>query len=297
MNVDILENRFGGSQLKPEYASFKRAKAVILPCPYDVTATYKKGTKLGPSAILNASEHIELFDDELKTETFKIGIYTASPPALEELTPEDMVEQVKAQTLEILKAEKMPVIIGGEHSVSIGAVKAASEVHKDLSVLHLDAHHDLRDEYDGSKYNHACVTQRFLESCPVVQTGTRSLSKTEQDFLNSNPPNLKTVNVYDILEEALWKDIVVKALSNNVYISLDLDVFDPSVMPSVGTPEPGGVGWYELLDLLKMVTKNKNVVGFDVVELMPTENFVAPDFLAAKLIYRLLGYIFYGGKK
>ncbi|MBU1999438.1 MAG: agmatinase [Candidatus Omnitrophica bacterium] len=296
MNEEIMDKRFGGEQIKPEYAGFKKAKAVIIPCPYDTTASYKKGTQKGPRAVLDASEHIELYDEELKSETYKIGIFTREPLNLESLDPENMVNKVKDEVAEVLKAEKMPVIIGGEHTVSVGAVTAAAKVYKDLSVLHLDAHHDLRDEYDGTRLSHACVTRRFLEKCPVVQTGTRSLSKEEQDFIGTSPPNLKTVNVYEIIDNASWKEDVVRSLSENVYISLDLDVFDPSMMPSVGTPEPGGIGWYELLDLLKMVTKAKKIIGFDVVELMPIENLTAPDFLTAKLIYRLLGYIFSGKK-
>ena len=297
MEGEILEKRFGGTQLKTDNAGFKKAKVIILQCPYDVTASYKKGTKNGPHAILEASEHMELFDEELNSETYKAGIFTNVPFVLEDLSPEEMIKKVEQGVTEVLKAEKMPVIIGGEHSVSIGAVRALSKAYKGLSVLHLDAHHDLRDEYDGSKYNHACVTRRFLEHCSVVQAGTRSMSKEEYDFIATNPPNLKTTSVYDILDDALWKEGIVKSLSENVYISLDMDVFDPAIMPAVGTPEPGGIGWYELLDLLKMVIKNRNIVGFDVVELMPIKDFVAPDFLAAKLIYRLLGYIFNVGKK
>jgi len=294
---EVIEKRFGGNQVKADYAGYKKSKAVIIQCPYDLTACYKKGTKKGPAAIIDASEHIELFDEELKTETFRAGIFTMPPLPIEELPPEKMIETVKKEVEGVIRDEKVPVVIGGEHSVSIGAVKAVSEMCKDVTVLHFDAHHDLRDEYENSKFSHACVARRFLESCPVMQVGMRSLSKDEQDFINSNPPNLKVMNVYDILDTATWKEQIVKNLSDNVYISLDIDVFDPSIFPSTGTPEPGGIGWYELLELLKMVSRYKKIVGFDVVELMPIENMVAPDFVAAKLIYRLIGYTFYGNRK
>lgn len=297
MNGEILEKKFCGNQLKAEYANFRKSKVVILPCPYEATACYQKGTKNGPRAVIEASEHLEMFDEELKSETFRIGLFTSEELPISDLKPADMIKTVKEEVLEVFKAEKTPVVIGGEHSVSIGAVDAASSFHKDLTVLHFDAHHDLRDEYEGDKYSHACTARRFLEYCPVTQVGTRSLSKDEQDFINTNPQNLKTIDVYDILDSAVWKETVIRSLSDNVYISLDMDVFDPSIMPSVGTPEPGGIGWYELIELLRMVAKNKKIVGFDIVELMPISGVIAPDFLTAKLIYRLLGYMFFVGKR
>jgi agmatinase len=279
--------------INEEYSGFKKAKAVILQAPYDKTATYKKGTVDGPLAIIEASKKMELFDDELNQETYKIGIHTMEALAIRDLTPEKMIEKVYQATLDMLKANKFPVILGGEHSVSIGSVKAFKEVYPNISVLHLDAHYDMRDEYFGSKFNHGCVARRISEMCPIVQTGMRSLSKEEKDFLNTQANGrVKTINVYDILETPRWKDVISNSLSENVYISIDLDVFDPSLMPAVGTPEPGGIGWYETLDLLREVTKEKKVMGFDLVELCPIKDQFASDFLAAKLIYRLLGYIF-----
>ncbi len=297
MSKQIYKKRFGGFDLKVEYAGFKKSKVVILPCPYEATVTYGKGCSKGPDAILEASNKMELFDDELKKETYKIGIYTKTPLPLVKLSARDMIKNLEIQVSEVLKSKKMPVAIGGEHLISVGTVRAASQIYKDLSVLHLDAHHDLRNDYEGSIYNHACVARRFLEFCPVTQVGVRSLSKVEEDFLGTNPPNLKIIDAYHMRKKRPWKDRVVKSLKDNVYISLDLDIFDPSLMPSVGTPEPGGMGWYELLDLLKTVARNKKIIGFDIVELMPIKGVVAPDFLAAKLIYRLLGYIFYKKEK
>lgn len=279
--------------LEEEYSSLKKSKVVVMQVPYDKTATYIKGAVNGPQAIIDASVKMELFDEELNQETYKIGIHTMDPLPVQELAPEAMIDKVYASTTELLKANKFPVILGGEHSLSIGSVKAFKEVYPDLSVLHLDAHYDMRDEYFGSKFNHGCVARRISEICPIVQTGTRSLSKEEKDFLATQANGrIKTVNVYDILEMPLWKDVISDGLSEHVYISIDLDVFDPSLMPAVGTPEPGGIGWYETLDLLREVSKDKKIVGFDVVELCPIKGQVSSDFLAAKLVYRLLGYVF-----
>ena len=279
--------------IEEEYSGLKKAKVVIMQVPYERTATYKKGTVNGPAAIIEASTKMELFDEELNQETYKIGIHTMDPLVVTELQPEEMVERVYRSTLELLKMNKFPVMLGGEHSVTIGSVKAFKEIYPDISVLQLDAHYDLRDEYYGSKFNHGCVARRISEICPIVQTGTRSLSKEEKDFLATQANGrVKTINVYDILEMPLWKDVVSNSLSENVYLTIDLDIFDPSLMPAVGTPEPGGIGWYETLDLLREVSKDKRIVGFDVVELCPIKDQIASDFLAAKLIYRLLGYIF-----
>ena len=283
--------------MEEEYSSYKKSKAVILPIPYDKTTTYIKGTKSGPAAIIDASRYMERFDDELNQETFKIGIHTAESLDVDKLSSEEMVEKVYGSVSEFLKANKFPVSLGGEHSVSIGAARALKEVYPNLSVLQLDAHYDLRDEYFGSKLNHGCVARRLSEICPIVQVGTRSLSKEEKDFLSAQANGkVKSISVYEILDSPRWKDTASNSLTENVYITIDLDVFDPSLMPAVGTPEPGGIGWYETLDLLKDIAKDKKVVGFDVVELCPIKDQIASDFLAAKLIYRLLGYIFYGKK-
>lgn len=279
--------------LDEEYSSFKRAKAVIIPVPYDKTATYMKGTRNGPAALLDASRYLERYDDELNQETFKIGIHTMDPLPVEELDPDKMCEKVYQATLEVLKSGKFPVVVGGEHSISPGAVKAFQEVYSDLSVLHLDAHYDLRDELNGSKFNHGCAARRMSEICPIVQVGVRSMSKEDKEFLSSQTNGrIKSFSVYDILEKPLWKDEATNKLTEHVYISIDLDVFDPALVPGTGTPEPGGLGWYEILDLFHEVVKDKKVVGFDIMELMPLPGLVASDFLAAKLLYRLLGYAF-----
>lgn len=279
--------------LEEEYSNLKKAKAVIVQVPYDKTATYLKGTKDGPAAMIESSKKMELFDDELNQETYRIGIHTMEPLPVVDLSPEDMIEKVYSATLDVLKANKFPVVVGGEHSLSPGAVKAAKEVYPNLSVLHLDAHYDLRDEFMGSRNNHGCAARRMSEICPITQVGVRSMSRGEKDFLaGQTNGRVKTMSVYDILDTPMWKDKVTRSLSESVYVSIDLDVFDPSIVPGVGTPEPGGIGWYETLDLLRDVSRDRKIVGFDVVELCPVKGQIASDFFAAKLIYRLLGYVF-----
>jgi agmatinase len=282
---------FGAQEEEP--AGFKKSKVVILKVPYEMTTTYVKGTKNGPGAIINASRYMEVFDEELNQETYKVGIHVMDLAGVEALSSEAMVDKVHASMAELLKANKFPVMLGGEHSISVGSVKAFKDAYPNLSVLQLDAHYDMRDTYKGSKLNHGCVARRISEICPIVQVGTRSLSKEEKDFLATQPPEkIKTINVYDILDTPLWKDAVSNSLSENVYVTIDMDVFDPSLAPGVGTPEPGGIGWYETLDLLKDISKDRKIVGFDVVELCPIQGQISSDFLAAKLIYRLLGYVF-----
>ncbi|UCD55675.1 MAG: agmatinase [Candidatus Omnitrophota bacterium] len=288
----ILQKRFG--DIDKDWAGFKKSKVHIIQAPYEGTLSYVKGAAGGPQAIIDASMNMELFDDELQTETYKIGIHTSPPLELDSnQAPEKIIAKVKEAMTAAFQANKFPVLLGGEHSVSIGGIKAAKEFFDNLSVLHLDAHYDLKDEYMNSKYNHACIARRIRDICPIVEVGVRSISKEEKDFLDTSPSNVKVISVYDILETHDWKKKPIDMLSDTIYITIDLDILDPSLMPSVGTPEPGGLGWYEFLDFLKTVTKDKKVVGFDVVELSPKNGFEAADFLAAKLIYRLLGYIFF----
>ena len=292
----ILEKRYG--DVNEEYAGLKKSKVCIIQAPYEGTLTYLKGAAKGPAAIIDASLNMELFDEELQTETYKIGIHTIPPLEFApDETPENAIAKIKDITTEIFQLNKFPVLLGGEHTVTIGAVQAARANFNNLSVLHLDAHGDLRDEYSGSKYNHACVARRIQEFCPLVAAGIRSISKEEKDFLSSASQNVQLMTVYDILEKHDWKKETVRLLSDTVYVSIDLDTLDPSIMSSVGTPEPGGFGWYEFIDFLKIIAREKNIVGFDVVELSPHEGYVNPNFLAAKLIYRLLGYIFFNKKR
>jgi len=280
--------QFGGVDNK--MTSFERAKVVVLPVPYGRTVGYKKGTEKGPLAILDASDNMELFDEELGKEIHAIGINTQDSLKVKGLRPEKMISIVENKVSDILKRNKMPVTLGGEHSVTVGAVNAMKKHYRNLSILYFDAHYDLRDTYKGSKYNHACVARRLVEMANVVEVGVRSLSKEEKDFLPHN--NIRIVNMKDIRKKANWPNIVKGYLLKNVYISIDLDVFDPSIMMSVGTPEPGGMVWDEFLEGIRSIMVNKRIVGFDVVELCPIKNNIAPDFMAAKLIYKMLGYIF-----
>ena len=276
---------FGG--LSEKYASLEKANIVIIPVPYDLTSTWLKGSDKGPAAIIEASANMELYDIETDSEIYKKGIFT-DKPIVATGPPEKMADKVAEKVRLYLKKGKFTVVIGGEHSVSIGTIKAHVENNKNITVLQLDAHSDLRDEYHGSKYNHACVMARARELAPVVQVGIRSMDVCEKKFISR-----KTVFfAEDIYDKSGWADIVVSRLSDNVYITIDLDVFDPSIMPSTGTPEPGGLSWYDVLTLLKAVCDKKNVVGFDIVELCPNKYNKAPDFLAAKLIYKLLSYKF-----
>ena len=304
---------FGGSDNK--LGSSKNAKAVILPVPYGKTVTYRKGTEKGPQAILDASDNLELFDEELNREIYRIGINTLPSLKVASLSPVNVVDSVRNKVSDIFKKGKFPVVLGGEHSITVGAVQAAKKYYKDLSVLYFDAHCDLRDTYKGSKYNHACTARRVSEIAPLVEVGIRSFSKEEFDAstaLSINPElnsglrvegsrrvdflkhnSVKVISILDIMRMPGWPEVVKKKLSENVYISIDLDVFDPSIMPAVGTPEPGGMGWYVFLKAIRNIISSKNIVGFDLTELCPVKDMVAPDFAAAKLMYKLLGYTFF----
>jgi len=279
---------FGGND--NNLNSFEKASVVVLPVPYGKTVSYRKGTEKGPKAILDASDKLELFDEELQKEVYKVGINTQAPVKVRDLGSKKMIDIVEKGVSDIYKNKKMPIVLGGEHSVTIGAVKAAKREFNDLSVLYFDSHYDLKDVYEGSKYSHACVARRLLEIAPLVEIGVRSLSKDEKDFLSGN--NIDTISMLEVKKSQDWRNKIKNSLSKNVYISIDLDVFDPSIMPSVGTPEPGGFGWYEFLDAIRDIISGRNIVGFDVVELCPIKNMIAADFMAARLIYKIIGYIF-----
>lgn len=268
-----------------EYAEYEDASIVIIPIPYDGTSTYGKGADNGPEAIFRAAENMELYDIETNKEVYKNGIFIA-PELTGYSSPEAMVADVEQTVTKYINTGKFVALIGGEHSVSIGSIRAFAHQYTDLTVLQLDAHSDLRPEYEGSKFNHACAMHEASFTTNLVQVGIRSMDTVEIDFLKSE--NLFTS--YDIRTNKYWKEDVINAMGDKVYITIDLDVFDPSIMPSTGTPEPGGLLWNETLDLLKMVFSNSNVIGCDIVELAPKEGIHAPDFMAAKLFYKLLSY-------
>lgn len=280
---------FGG--LPPEHAKPGDSRIFIVPVPYDRTSTWMKGANQGPRAIIEASGNMELYDIETDSEVYRNGIFTDDPVDAG-LAPADMVEAVRTRVRGHLAAGKFTVVLGGEHSVSIGAVQAHAREYPGMTVLQLDAHADLREEYDGSKYNHACVMARVRELCPVVQVGIRSMDASERPALEAG----RVFFAEEIHDGAGWIDEVVAGLTETVYITIDLDVFDPSIMPSTGTPEPGGLRWYDALALMKTVCRRRTVVGFDVVEMCPVKGNWAPDFLAAKLIYKILSYRFQGDR-
>ena len=273
--------------LPRQYISLDKSKVVILSVPYDGTSTWVKGADKGPEALLNASANMELYDIETDSEVYKVGIYTAKP-VKEKKSPEFMVEAVKDRVIEYLKDEKFVVTIGGEHSVSIGTIQAHVLKYPNLSVLQIDAHTDLRDSYEGSKYNHACVMARAKELCPIVQVGIRSMDIGEKKNLDSK----RVFWAHKIANNDSWMDQAIDLLSDNVYLTIDLDGFDPSIVPSTGTPEPGGLQWYPTLQFLRKLIERRNLVGFDVVELCPNKNERSSDFVATKLIYKLLSYKF-----
>ncbi|MFC1676737.1 agmatinase [Planctomycetota bacterium] len=273
--------------LPEEHSNPENSEIVILPVAYDGTSTWVKGADKGPEAIIEASANMELYDIETDSEVYKRGIFTESVIG-GEISTIEMVEAVVDNVKYYLGKDKFTIVIGGEHSVSIGSVKAHAEKYDDLTILQLDAHADLRDEYSGSKYNHACVMARAKEISPIVQVGIRSMDISEKDSVDPS----KIFFAKDIHNNTDWINKVIPMLSDNVYITIDLDVFDPSIMPSTGTPEPGGLLWYDVLTLLKTVSNKKNIVGFDVVELCPESSNKAPDFMAAKLVYKLLSYKF-----
>lgn len=278
--------------LSEEHSNPETAAVVIIPVAYDGTSTWLKGADKGPSAILEASANMELYDIETDSEVYKKGIFTEEIIG-GEISTAEMVEVVAETTKYYLEKGKFTVVIGGEHSVSIGPIGVYAKQFDNLTVLQLDAHSDLRDQYNGSKFNHACVMARAKELCPVVQAGIRSMDYSEKKSMDTS----KVFFANDIHDSTDWVKKVISKLSDNVYITIDLDVFDPAIMPSTGTPEPGGLFWYDVLALLKAVAGKKNIVGFDVVELCPGEENKAPDFLAAKLIYKLLSYKFELNKK
>jgi len=275
---------FGGPEVVYDY---KGSGIIIVPVPYDETSTWMKGSDRGPDAIMEASVNLEFYDVETRSEVHRKGIHTIAP-VLEKRSPEELVNAVSRKTSELLLEKKFPVIVGGNHTVSIGSIKAFSENFKDLSVLQLDAHSDLRQEYEGSRFNHACAMARASEFAPVIQVGIRSMAAEELPYVNKDRIFLSHELYYD---KTLYQKAIEK-LTKNVYITIDLDVFDPSLMPSTGTPEPGGPGYYEIMHFLRDVAGSRNIVGFDVVELCPSPVNKYPDFVAAKVIYQLLSYIF-----
>lgn len=270
-----------------EFAQLEKSKVVLIPVPYDGTSTWGKGADKGPEALLEASENMELYDIETDTEVYKQGVHVTNPIA-ELSSPEAMVNSVHKITKEYIKRNKFVTLVGGEHSISIGSIRAFNECFDNLTVLHIDAHADLRESYEGTPFNHACAVYEASQQTNLVQVGIRSMDAIETTIMDVE----KTFFAHEMVDDDYWMDKVVDLLSENVFITFDLDALDPSIMPSTGTPEPGGLLWYETLEFLKQIFEEKNVVGFDLVELCPNSNDRSSDFLAAKLYYKMLSYKF-----
>lgn len=269
------------------YSKIEQSKIVLIPVPYDGTSTWQKGADKGPEAFLNASENMELYDIETDSEVYKEGVYLADA-ITENSSPEAMVNVVHQTTKQYINKNKFVTLFGGEHSVSIGTIRAFNECFDNLSVLHIDAHADLRKEYEGSSCNHACAVYEANQTTNLVQVGIRSMEISEKRVMNLD----KVFFAHDMAVNEDWMEDVIDQLTNNVFITFDLDALDSSIMPSTGTPEPGGLFYYETLEFLKKVFEEKNVVGFDMVELCPNPTEKSSDFLAAKLYYKMLSYKF-----
>jgi agmatinase len=275
-----------------------RARVVILPIPYDLTTSYQPGARRGPIAILEASTHLETYDDELDRETWEeVGIATHAAVVPVTSGPEATMARIESVARRIVGDGRFLVGLGGEHSISAPLIRAVRSRHPGLGVLQLDAHGDLRDTFEGSPHNHACVMHRVLDDgVPIAQVGIRSVTGEERALIRER--GICTVFADEAVGSPVesWIGRVIEALPEEVYVTVDLDAFDPAIMPATGTPEPGGLGWYRALSVLRAVAASRRIVGFDVVELAPIAGLVAPDFLAAKLVYRLLGYAFPGAR-
>ncbi|WP_185866558.1 agmatinase [Blattabacterium cuenoti] len=269
-----------------KYATLKTSQIILIPVPYDYTGTWKKGSKKGPKAFLDASEHMELYDIETNSEVYKRGIFLVNPFVNSSISSREMVKKVYNVTKKYLLKEKFITFIGGEHSISIGSIRAFGEKYTNMSILHMDAHADLRPIYNGDPYNHACSMHEASTKYPVIQIGIRSMDISEKSYIQ----NGNIFYFHEIYQNDLWMKKAIKRLSENVFLSIDIDVLDPSIAPSTGTPEPGGLSWYTTLKFLKMVFQKKKIIGFDIVELLPNEREFSTDFLVVKLYYKLLSY-------
>jgi len=279
-------NNYAG--IEDQFADPENAEILLQSIPYDGTSTWGKGADKGFDVFLDASENMELYDIETDSEVYKKGVHILDD-ITEDTSPEAMYEAVYNSAIEILKMDRFPTWFGGEHSVSIGIIDAFMDKYEDLSVLQIDAHADLRPSYEGTEFNHACAVYRASKRANLVQVGIRSMDISENEHMNRQ----KVFFAEEIYGETDWMDQSIDLLGENVYLTIDLDAFDPSIMPATGTPEPGGLDWNTTIRYLKKLFQRKNVVGFDLVELAPIEGLHGPNFLAAKLYYKLLSYKFY----
>jgi len=279
---------FGGAL--PETRTFEQSRVVILPIPVDRTTSYVPGTRNGPREILQASSHMELWDEELGVDVHSVGIFTLPEMELPFGELEPLMNEIQRVASEVFSRDKFLVTLGGEHSITPPLLAAAAAKYRGVHVLQIDAHADLRDSYMGTRHNHACAMRRSLEHASITQVGIRSMSTEEAAVVRQ----LRTTVFYDssIRADPAWIDRVVESLGDPVYITIDVDGMDPAIMPATGTPEPGGLSWYEMLALLRATIERRDVIGCDVVELSPLPGLMAPNFLCAKLIYKILTYRF-----
>lgn len=286
---EFYPNNFGG--LPPDLSRLDGSRFVVLPLPFEATTSYGKGTKLGPRAIIEASRNMELYDEETGLEPCGAGIHTTEDLLFHDAAPRAMVETVKAAVGHYLALGKFVIALGGEHSLSYPCFAAHKEAHGELGVVQIDAHADLRDEYEGTPFNHACVMRRIVaESAGAAQVGIRSLSREEADFLVAHG-GWPVLWARECQGGDEWMDRAIAALPPKVYLTVDVDGFDPSLVPCTGTPEPGGLAWYPVLRFLRRLCRERRVVGMDVMELAPDRLHFAADFLAARLVYKVLGYL------
>jgi agmatinase len=279
---------FGGAM--PRMATFEDAAVVILPVPVDRTTSYVGGTRNGPHEILQASSHMELWDEEVRADVHGIGIFTLPEMELPFGEMSAVVDEIERVAYEVIGRGKFLVALGGEHSITPPLVSAAARKYEHLSLLQIDAHADMRDSYLGTVHSHACAMRRSVQFAKITQVGIRSLSTEEAAAIG----HLNTTVFWDVdmRKDPAWIDRVVETLGPNVYVSIDVDGLDPAIMPATGTPEPGGLSWAEITALLHAVARSRNIVSADVVELSPIPGIIAPNFLCAKLIYKLLTYRF-----
>ena len=288
---ESLPMNFGGID-ELEYSSFDSSRVLILPVSYEGTVSYGTGTGAGAMAIVNASRNMELYEEETDSEVYKIGIHTL-PEFTPRTTPDEMMADLYDYSADLLKTDKFLCMLGGEHSVSAPIIKAHKEKYPDLSVLQIDAHADLRDSYDGTPHSHASIMARVVKDLkiPSVQVGIRSISSEEARALKSGLPT-RIFWARDVVGKTDWIDAAINSLSDQVYLTIDIDGLDPSIVPTTGTPEPGGLGWYETLSFIRQLAERKQIVGMDLVEYSYFENYDSPAFLCSKLVYKSLSYIF-----
>lgn len=283
----MMSKRLSFAGTGNEFSSYEDAAILLQSIPYDGTSTWGKGADKGFDAFMKAAENMELYDIETNSEVFKRGIHILDP-ITENSTPEAVFKDVYARAQKLLKTDKFLTFFGGEHSISIGIIKAFYEYFENLTILQIDAHTDLRPSYHGSPYNHACAVYDASKNANLIQVAIRSMDQSELVHLDRQ----KCFFAEDMFDNEKWMGASIDKMTDNVYITFDLDAFDPSIMPSTGTPEPGGLNWNTTIQYLRKVFSQKNVVGFDIVELAPVEQMHAPNFLTAKLYYKMLSYKF-----